>query len=195
MALLSHDIDDSRQPLCHSDKEWSQNLSTVLLGLRNNVLDIGSSPAEFVFGTSLRVPGEFVLPDDFAPNPHVFLEEFREHMRKIKPVPVAHKYKRKAFLFKGLATCSQVFLRNHAKKSLEPPYTGPHKILNRTSDRVYEIDVNGTSRQVSIENIKSAFFMRDDIQSILSNRGDSANATGLAPPLKTYARKKVTFQV
>ena len=39
--------------MCHSDREWSRSLSTVLLGLRTNVLDIGSSPAEFVFGTTL----------------------------------------------------------------------------------------------------------------------------------------------
>lgn len=112
---------------------------------------IGSSPAEFVFGTTLRIPAEFVLPDDFAPNPHISIEEFREHMRKIKPIPVGHKYKRKPFLFKDLMVCSHVLMRNHSRKSFERPCTGPRKIINRTSDRVYEIDVNGTSRQVSIE--------------------------------------------
>ena len=181
--------------MCHSDREWSRTLSTVLLGLRSNVLDIGSSPAEFVFGATLRIPGEFVLPDDFVPNPHMFLEEFREHMRKIKPVPIGHKYKRKPFLFKDLASCTHVFLRNYAKKSLERPYSGPHKVLNRTSERVYEIDVNGTSRQVSIENIKPAFFAREDVESIVSDNDSSSNVSGVTPVLKTYARKKVTFKI
>ena len=130
--------------MCHSDIEWSRSLSTVLLGLRLNVMDSGSSPAEFLYGTSLRIPGEFVLPDDFKPNPHFFLDEFREHMRKVKPVPVNQKFKRKLFLFKDLKTC-------------------PHKILNRTSDRVFEIDFNGTPRQVSVESIKHAYFAREDI--------------------------------
>lgn len=76
-----------------------------------------------MFGTTLRIPGEFVLPDDFSPNPHVFLEEFREFMRKVKPVPVVQKYKLYVFVFKELASCSHVFLRVNTKKSLERPYT------------------------------------------------------------------------
>ena len=172
--------------MCHSDREWSRSLSTVLLGLRSNVLDVGASPAEFVFGATLRIPGEFVLPEDFSPDPHVFLEEFREHMRRIKPIPVAHKYKRKAFVFKDLNNSTHVFLRDHAKKALERPYTGPHKILNKTSDRVFEIEVNGVPRHVSIENIKPAFFMRDDIDQL--SQSDKSPTV-----LRTYPRKKVTF--
>ena len=172
--------------MCHSDPEWSRSLSTILLGLRSNILDVGASPAEFVFGATLRIPGEFVLPEDFSPDPHIFLEEFRDHMRRIKPVPVAQKYKRKAFIFKDLKDSTHVFLRDHAKKALERPYTGPHKILNRTSDRVYEIDFNGISRHVSIENIKPAYFMRDDIDQLPSKET-------VSPVLRTYSRKRVSF--
>ena len=116
-------------------------------------------------------------------------------MRKIKPVPIGHKYKRKPFLFKDLASCTHIFLCNYAKKSLERPYSGPHKVPTRTSERVYEIDVNGTSRQVSIENIKPAFFAREDVESILSDNDSSSNVSGVTHTLKTYARKKVTFKI
>ena len=85
--------------MCHSNHEWTRSLSTVLLGLRTNVLDAGASPAEFVFSATLWIPGEFVLPEDFSLDRHVFLEEFREHMRLVKPDPVAQKYKRKVFIF------------------------------------------------------------------------------------------------
>ena len=164
--------------MCHSDGEWSCSLSTVLLGLRTNVLDIGASPAILVFGTTLRIPGEFVLPEDFSPDPHVFLEEFREHMRKVKPVPVAQQFKRKVFDFKELNTCSHVILLNHTKKALERPYTGPHRILNRVSDKVFEIDVNGVSRHVSIDNLKPAYFLRDDVDHF-------QHQPSLAPALRT----------
>ncbi|XP_033212146.1 uncharacterized protein LOC117169750 [Belonocnema kinseyi] len=180
--------------MCHTDQEWSQSLSTVFLGLRSNVMDIGSSPAEFVFGTTLRIHGDFVLPDNFALDPYVFIQEFREHMRKIKPVPVDHKYKWKPFLFKNLTVSSHVFMRNHAKKSLERPYTGPHKIINRTSDRFNEIDINGVPRQVSVEHLRPAHFMREDLESILPMQGDLPKVTGLVPPLRTYAKKQVTFK-
>lgn len=187
-------------------------MSAVLLGLRNNVLECGLSPAEFVFGTSLRIPGEFVLPYDFSPNPQIFLEEFREHMREVRPIPVEHKHKRKIFVYKELSKCSHVFLRVLARKSLESPYSGPHRVLSRPSDRVFEIDVNGSARNVSVENIKPAFFARD---MEVENRGspptllnDSLNghsdplpdsssrdlSVNNQPNLRTYSRKKkVTF--
>ncbi|XP_076278428.1 uncharacterized protein LOC143208166 [Lasioglossum baleicum] len=69
--------------MCHRDKDWTRSLSTVLLGLRSHVRsDTNASPAEFVFGTTLRLPGEFFLPDDFTPDPNIFIEEHREHMRQ-----------------------------------------------------------------------------------------------------------------
>ena len=50
-------------------------------------------PSEFVFGT-LRLPGEFFLPEDFTPDPNFFIEEFREYMRQMRPIPVTHHYTR-----------------------------------------------------------------------------------------------------
>ena len=179
--------------MCHSNVNWTRSLSTVMLGLRSNVLDTGASPAEYVFGTTLRIPGEFILPEDFSPNPQVFLEEFREHMREIKPAPVGHKYKKKIFLYKDLKSCTHVYKGvGPVKNSLERPYTGPHRIINRTSDRVYEIHINGTPRQVSVEHLKPAYFLREDICNIPID-----NASSTSPPtLKTYARKKqVRFNV
>ena len=148
------------------------------------------------------MPGEFILPEDFSPNPQIFLEEFREHMQKIKPVPVGQKYKKRAFVHKDLSTCTHVFLRvGVARKSLERPYSGPYKVINRTSDRVYEIDVNGTTRQVSVENIKPAYFLRDDLSytrptpnysDTATNTGPftSKTATDPVPSIKTYTKKK-----
>ena len=104
--------------MCHNDRNWLRQLSTVLLGLRTHVrLDTGASPAEYLYGTTLRVPGEFFLFDDFSPNPQIFLEEFREHMRNVQPVPVAHRHKKRGFFFKELHTCSHVFLKIAATKS------------------------------------------------------------------------------
>ncbi|KAG5321625.1 POL4 protein, partial [Pseudoatta argentina] len=98
--------------MCHANNGWSRILSTVLLDLRTHIrFDIGAFLAEFVYGTMLRVPEEFVLPDDFTPNPKMFIEEFREHMRKVKPISVEHKHKKRAFVFKDLYSCSHIFLR------------------------------------------------------------------------------------
>lgn len=183
--------------MCHTERDWSRSLSTVLLGLRNQVrLDTNASPSEYVYGTTMRIPGEFFLPEDFTPEPRPFLEEFREFMRQIRPVPVALKYKKRAFFFSDLSSCSHVFLRTGAvRKPLERPYTGPHKVLSRESDRVYTIEVNGAPRSVSTENIKPAYFVPEDIAGNTS-KGTSGPSNGTGdqrPTLKTYARKKVAF--
>ena len=96
--------------MCHNDRAWSRSLSTIMLGLRSNVLDTRSSPAEYLYGTTLRTPGEFILTEDFPPDPQMFLEQFWEHMQKVKPIPVAQKYKRKTFVFKNLESSNYVFL-------------------------------------------------------------------------------------
>ncbi|CAH8655800.1 unnamed protein product [Dicrocoelium dendriticum] len=45
-----------------SDSRWSECLPAILLGIRNTIKeDIGCYPAELVFGTTLRLPGEMVL--------------------------------------------------------------------------------------------------------------------------------------
>ena len=107
--------------MCHNDANWVGQLSTVLLGLRTHVRpDTGASPAEYLYGTTLRIPGEFCLTDDFRPNPQISVEEFREHMIKVKPVPVAHRYKKRAFFYKDLGA----LMRRSRKKTFRETLHG-----------------------------------------------------------------------
>lgn len=162
--------------MCHSDQSWTRVLSTVLLGLRTSVTDCGASPAEFVYGKVLRVPGEFVLPDDPPLEPCSFVNEFRNHMREVKPVPVSHHHKRKIFIHQNMADCSHVFVRivRVLKKPLQCPYSGPYKVINRISDRVFEVDINGVHKQISVENLKPAYIARD-----------FSETTRVEPPIST----------
>ncbi|XP_023247771.1 uncharacterized protein LOC111643797 [Copidosoma floridanum] len=49
--------------MCHNNADWVKLLPTVLLGLRTAVRsDTGASPAGFLYGTNIRVPGEFFFP-------------------------------------------------------------------------------------------------------------------------------------
>ncbi|XP_035227064.1 uncharacterized protein LOC118199339 [Stegodyphus dumicola] len=48
---------------CHTAIHWVDVLPTVLLGLRTAIKeDLGSSSAEMVYGTNLRLPGDFINP-------------------------------------------------------------------------------------------------------------------------------------
>ncbi|KAL1488769.1 hypothetical protein ABEB36_014568 [Hypothenemus hampei] len=69
--------------MCHQGTPWIDLLPSVLIGLRTCYKDdIKSSAAEMLYGTTLRVPGEFFFNEDSPLDPQVFLEKFREHMRK-----------------------------------------------------------------------------------------------------------------
>ncbi|KAL7724461.1 hypothetical protein ACLKA6_004008 [Drosophila palustris] len=116
-----------------------------------------------------------------------FAVRFREHMRMIRPVPAAHHSQRSMFIHKNLADCSHVFLRTDAvRQPLEPPYTGPYKVVKRSTDRVFVIEMDGKEVAVSTERLKPAF--------ILNESGDDTPANN-NKPLRTYERKKQTISL
>jgi len=83
-----------------------------LFGLRTHVrLDTKASPGEFIYGTILRVPEEFFLQKDYNPDLQIFINDFRQYMHQVKLIPSSH-YKKRAFVFKELSSCSYVFLHN-----------------------------------------------------------------------------------
>lgn len=50
-----------------SSKPWLDILPTVLLGLRTSLKeDLQASPAEMLYGTCLRIPGEFFVSEDLS---------------------------------------------------------------------------------------------------------------------------------
>ena len=181
--------------MCHNDSNWTRSLSTVLLGLRSHVRpDTDASPAEFIFGTSLRLPGEFFLEGEFTANPRTFLEEFREYMRQVRPVPVTHNHKRRIFVHKNLYQCSHVWMRNMTAKSLERPYSGPYKVLSRPSDRIFNIDYKGSQKSVSAELLKPAFYILETPdQESSDNTQDNQSAIPNFSDVNTSLRNKINI--
>ncbi|EFN83061.1 hypothetical protein EAI_12985, partial [Harpegnathos saltator] len=43
------------------------------------------------------------------------------------------------------------------RKLLESPYRGPFEIIQRTTDRIFLINVNGKATSISTERLKPAF--------------------------------------
>lgn len=185
--------------MCHNNAEWIDSLPTVLLGLRTSVKeDIGSSAAELVYGTTLRLPGEFFFNEDMPPDPKFFVEKFREIMRKVRPTPTKHHGKPKIFIHKDMFTCTHVFIRvDRVKKPLEHPYEGPFRVLERTSDNVFVIDVKGEATSINIERLKPAFIEAEPINPSSTitqpNPATPTLKTYPGPGKKTTKTKSVTF--
>ena len=146
--------------ICHGGQKWVEYLPTVLLGLRTSFKeDIKASAAE-LYGTTLRVSGEFFDSEDPPIDLEIFIEKLRLHMRQLRAQPTAHHIKPRLFQYKDLQSCSHVFIREDAvKKPLQAPYNGPYKVMKRFSDRLFAIDINGRVANISIERLKPAYMV------------------------------------
>ncbi|GFY11876.1 hypothetical protein TNCV_4973761 [Trichonephila clavipes] len=156
-------IEELHRPLksaikCHATERWTEVLPIILLGLRASLKeDILCTPAELVFGTTIRLPGEMFdssKPDDDVVN---FVSKLKSHMQSLHPKPPKHHGKRPVFIHPGLLEATHVFLRRDMlRRPLQQPYDGPFKVLQR-KDKVFFLDINGKRVSVSIDRCKPAF--------------------------------------
>lgn len=161
-------IENFHRPLksaikAHATHSWTDTLPTILLGFRACLKeDINASPAELVYGTTLRLPGDFFDPSIRILDPHVYVEKLRETFRQFKAVPTTAHNKRTAFVHKALTDCSHVFVRNDGvKRSLQPPYQGPFPVLERR-DHDYKLLINGNRTFIRTDRLKPAFVANND---------------------------------
>lgn len=149
--------------MCHGNYRWTESLPLVLLGIRSSFKEeLQASSAELVYGEPLRLPGEFFEASDPRPTD---ITEFNARLYnlvdKLRPVPASRHTKEKVFIFKDLATCDHVFLREDAlRASLQPAYSGPHKVISR-ADKYFKLLVNGKHVTVSIDRVKPAYILTD----------------------------------
>ncbi|GFX21692.1 RT_RNaseH domain-containing protein [Trichonephila clavipes] len=97
-------IEELHRPLksaikCHATERWTEVLPIILLGLRASLKeDILCTPAELVFGSTIRLPGEMFdssKPDDDVVN---FVSKLKSHMQSLHPKPPKHHGKRPVFI-------------------------------------------------------------------------------------------------
>lgn len=144
--------------LCHDTERWTEHLPMILFGLRSTYKeDIKASPAEMVFGTTLKIPSEFFVRNGKIATNTDFANSLRKAMQNMRPTETAWHDQRKVFVHPDLSTCEQVFVRNDAiRPSLSPPYSGPHRVISR-SEKHYKVIVNGRAVNISIDRLKPAY--------------------------------------
>ncbi|XP_042911154.2 uncharacterized protein [Parasteatoda tepidariorum] len=175
-------IEELHRPLktaikCFGTEKWTAVLPLILLGFRTAFKeDIGCTPAELVFGTTVRLPGELLVPNNQPCDPTDFVNKLRQHMQSLRPTPPKRHGDGKVFVHPDLTIASHVFLRQDmVRRPLQPPYSGPFKVLRR-SEKVFYLDINGKTEAVSIDRVKPAYILYN------SEQGDAVSSHNLTPP-------------
>ena len=137
-----------------SPNPWTTTLPAVLLGARSAVKELlGRSAAEIVYGTTLRLHNYIVDAHTDLDN---YSDKLRVAMSRLCLCPPRDSPQNNIFQYKGIDTCSHVFLRRiPIALPLTAPYDGPYKVIVR-SGRVMKILIKSKVETVSLDRVKPA---------------------------------------
>ncbi len=115
---------------CHKPQDqWTEALPWALLGIRSAVKeDSKCTAAEMVYGSSLRVPGEFVQPctPDTIMDPAAYAARLRSIMATLSPASSRRTPPTSTYFPAALDSCTHVFVRRDSVKDLYNPPTMDH---------------------------------------------------------------------
>nr|XP_037282167.1 uncharacterized protein LOC119175047 [Rhipicephalus microplus] len=149
--------------MCYPHSTWLEALPAVALGVRATFkADIQASPAEFIHGEPLCLPGELLstpTSDVTISDPAGFATRLRRTMSVLRPSPAAHHIKPTPFVFKDLATCSHAFLYDDTVRApFQPPYSGSYKVIHR-DDKTFTLQISATDVRVSVDHFKPSYII------------------------------------
>ncbi|GFN87854.1 transposon ty3-g Gag-Pol polyprotein [Plakobranchus ocellatus] len=143
-----------------TSSNWFDELPMVLLGIRSSWrVDPGCSPAELVYGSTLRIPGEFLQPHDARTvEPDLpFLRHLQQTMRSVQPPTPQFHGQPSVYVPANLVPAKFVHVRKDSHKHpLQRPYDGSYLVLNK-SDKFFTVDIKGRPETISIDRLKAAF--------------------------------------
>ncbi|GFN78285.1 Pol polyprotein [Plakobranchus ocellatus] len=143
-----------------TSSNWFDELPMVLLGIRSSWrVNPGCSPAELVYGSTLRILGEFLQPHDARTvEPDLpFLRHLQQTMRSVQPPTPQFHGQPSVYVPANLAPAKFVYVRKDSHKHpLQRPYDGPYFVLNK-SDKFFTVDIKGRPETISIDRLKAAF--------------------------------------
>ena len=162
----------------HDTSNWVEILPIVLLGIRTAIMgDLSATAAETVYGTNIRLSAEFFVPTKQQANGE-YANRLKERMEKVRPQPGTRHGEKKIFIFKELESSPYVFLRDDAIGDLlQPQFDGPFKVIKR-HNKNYTIKINIRDVTVSIDRLKAAFVISDDLEEKSTESGNILIAIG-----------------
>lgn len=159
----------------HESLDWYETLPLVLLGIRTSVkADLQCSAAELVYGTTLRLPGEFFVPrSKDTTDVQTYVQRLSTYMQALSPAQPRIQ-QRQVFVPNELETCSHVFIRvDSVRKPLQQPYEGPFRVISRHG-KTFKVDRHGRVDTISVDRLKVAYV--DDSVMPASTRFDAIPA-------------------
>ena len=145
---------------------WLAHLPWTMLGLRTAPRERSAiSPAQYVFGTALSLPAQFISDQGFGEVIHHRLSSRTAE----KPV---HNRRQQPALEKELDNAECVFIRDDsaAVPPLEPRYKGPYRVVERGAGH-FRIQLGEKVDAVSGDQLKPAFLPLDAPMADVPRRG------------------------
>jgi hypothetical protein len=152
---------------------WVNALPLILLSHRTTMREeLGASPAELLFGSTLALPADFVLRNPDVPTPSEptppLIAEFKRTMDAVRPTPSRPSTKA-MYVPTTLQEATHVFIRiDSPRPKLSPTYEGPFIILERINDHTYRVDTRHGPDTVSTSRLKPAWIAREPSERILA---------------------------
>ena len=138
-----------------SNMPWTQALPVVVFAHRITPNENGISPFQLVTGTNALVPA-CVKSQTNQKFTREFVSKLAQNLQHLQFENYDEKEKRKTTVFvpKEMQTAEYVWMRvDRTKRPLEAPYTGPHKVLQRTN-KVVKLQLNNRESWVSLDRVK-----------------------------------------
>ena len=150
-------------------EQWFWRLPCALLAIRTTLKpDVGSSPADLVFGEGLAVPGELLggnPPND--EDEHIqrqnLLDNLRLEVARVQPKQTSAHRRPNVHIPDELRRSSHVFVRRGGvQTSLATPYVGPYRVVSR-EESSFRIAIPGApSENVNIARLRPAILPSED---------------------------------
>ena len=122
-------------------ESWARILPWVLLGRRTSYhADLGATPAQLVFGSDPKVPGDLVHPVGTETGPQELLQRVKEVVVRPPAQTALHK-QTNIYLPPAAKEATHVWAKNTKSGPLEAKWDGPFKILERLGQTSLKIQV------------------------------------------------------
>lgn len=140
----------------NANSTWLHDLPMILLSLRNCIIaDTNNSPAQLVYGHSTRIPGDFIFETPMK-DTYQNIQDIRNCINKLRPRSNKDYGKHYSYVNADLRSTKNVWLRQEVRTTLDNPYKGPYRVIER-NDKTFVIDIDGINKRVSIDRLKPAY--------------------------------------